>query len=133
MDSWRAANVPQLPGRGPATLLSNTATGQLTVATAGPGRQLVCLRDHPVRRHPHRARRHVPGLGPAGPGLERDAGYQVSYVQNVTDVDDPLLERADRDGEDWRAVADREIDRYRGDMAALRVLPRTGWSARSRR
>ncbi len=53
----------------------------------------------------------------------RDAGYQVSYVQNVTDVDDPLLERADRDGEDWRALADREIDRYRGDMTALRVLP----------
>ena len=44
-------------------------------------------------------------------------------MQNVTDVDDPLLERAARDGEDWRELADREIDRYRGDMAALRVLP----------
>jgi L-cysteine:1D-myo-inositol 2-amino-2-deoxy-alpha-D-glucopyranoside ligase len=47
----------------------------------------------------------------------------VRYVQNVTDVDDPLLERAKRDGEDWRTLADREIDRYRADMAALRVLP----------
>jgi L-cysteine:1D-myo-inositol 2-amino-2-deoxy-alpha-D-glucopyranoside ligase len=47
----------------------------------------------------------------------------VTYVQNVTDVDDPLLERADRDGEDWRELADREIARYRGDMEALRVLP----------
>ena len=28
----------------------------------------------------------------------RDAGHQVSYAQNVTDVDDPLLERAARDG-----------------------------------
>ena len=27
----------------------------------------------------------------------RDAGHEVHYVQNVTDVDDPLLERADRD------------------------------------
>ena len=46
-------------------------------------------------------------------------------MQNVTDVDDPLLERAARDGEDWRELADREIDRYRADMAALRVLPPT--------
>ncbi len=47
------------------------------------------------------------------------------YVQNVTDVDDPLLERAARDGEDWRELADREIQRYRADMEALRVLPPT--------
>jgi L-cysteine:1D-myo-inositol 2-amino-2-deoxy-alpha-D-glucopyranoside ligase len=53
----------------------------------------------------------------------RDAGKQVSYVQNVTDVDDPLLERADRDGEDWRSLADREIALFRSDMTALWVLP----------
>jgi L-cysteine:1D-myo-inositol 2-amino-2-deoxy-alpha-D-glucopyranoside ligase len=53
----------------------------------------------------------------------RDAGHDVTYVQNVTDVDDPLLERADRDGEDWRELARREIARYRSDMTALRVLP----------
>ena len=55
----------------------------------------------------------------------RDAGHEVSYTQNVTDVDDPLLERADRDGEDWHELAQREIARYRGDMEALRVLPPT--------
>ena len=53
----------------------------------------------------------------------QDAGHDVAYVQNVTDVDDPLLERADRDGEDWRELAAREIARYRSDMTALRVLP----------
>jgi L-cysteine:1D-myo-inositol 2-amino-2-deoxy-alpha-D-glucopyranoside ligase len=53
----------------------------------------------------------------------RDAGHEVVYAQNVTDVDDPLLERADRDGEDWRELALREIDRFRGDMVALRNLP----------
>ena len=31
-----------------------------------------------------------------------DAGLPVDYVQNVTDVDDPLFERAARDGVDWR-------------------------------
>jgi L-cysteine:1D-myo-inositol 2-amino-2-deoxy-alpha-D-glucopyranoside ligase len=55
----------------------------------------------------------------------RDAGHNVIYVQNVTDVDDPLLERAARDAEDWRDLAAREIARYRGDMEALRVLPPT--------
>ncbi len=53
----------------------------------------------------------------------RDAGHQVSYAQNVTDVDDPLLERAARDGEDWRELSGREIALYRSDMEALRVLP----------
>jgi len=52
-----------------------------------------------------------------------DARRDVVYVQNVTDVDDPLLERADRDGVDWRELAALEIDRYRADMAALRILP----------
>src|SRR5690606_38973801 len=52
----------------------------------------------------------------------RGAGHQVQYVQNVTDVDDPLLERADRDGEDWRALAERQTDLFRTDMEALNVL-----------
>lgn len=52
-----------------------------------------------------------------------DAGLDVHYVQNVTDVDDPLLERANRDARDWRALADSEVDRYRRDMEFLRVLP----------
>ena len=37
----------------------------------------------------------------------RDAGIDVRYVQNVTDIDDPLLERAARDGEDWLVLAMR--------------------------
>jgi len=53
----------------------------------------------------------------------RDAGHSVRYVQNVTDVDDPLLERAARDGEDWRELAASQIALFRSDMTALRVLP----------
>jgi L-cysteine:1D-myo-inositol 2-amino-2-deoxy-alpha-D-glucopyranoside ligase len=52
-------------------------------------------------------------------------GHTVRYVQNVTDIDDPLLERAARDGVDWRELADAEIQRFRDDMVALRVLPPT--------
>jgi L-cysteine:1D-myo-inositol 2-amino-2-deoxy-alpha-D-glucopyranoside ligase len=53
----------------------------------------------------------------------RDAGHRVRYVQNVTDVDDPLFERARRDGVDFRDLAQREIARFRDDMTALAVLP----------
>jgi L-cysteine:1D-myo-inositol 2-amino-2-deoxy-alpha-D-glucopyranoside ligase len=52
----------------------------------------------------------------------RDAGHAVHYVQNVTDVDDPLLDRAARTGENWMALAEREIALFREDMTALRVL-----------
>jgi L-cysteine:1D-myo-inositol 2-amino-2-deoxy-alpha-D-glucopyranoside ligase len=55
--------------------------------------------------------------------LWRDAGHAVHYVQNVTDIDDPLLERADRDSEDWVVLGMRETALFREDMTALRVLP----------
>jgi L-cysteine:1D-myo-inositol 2-amino-2-deoxy-alpha-D-glucopyranoside ligase len=53
----------------------------------------------------------------------RDGGQQVSYVQNVTDVDDPLLERATLTGVDWRELAESQIELFRTDMQALNVLP----------
>lgn len=53
----------------------------------------------------------------------RDAGKAVHYVQNVTDIDDPLLERAERNGEDWQELARRETDLFREDMTALRIIP----------
>ena len=53
----------------------------------------------------------------------RDRGLEVNYVQNVTDIDDPLLERAADLGIDWAALAKEETQLYREDMAALNVLP----------
>lgn len=52
----------------------------------------------------------------------RDAGVRVSYVQNVTDIDDPLLERATATGVDWRDLAQSQIDLFQTDMDALNVL-----------
>jgi L-cysteine:1D-myo-inositol 2-amino-2-deoxy-alpha-D-glucopyranoside ligase len=52
-----------------------------------------------------------------------DAGHEVAFVENVTDIDDPLLERAERDGDDWMVLAMRETALFREDMQALRVLP----------
>jgi L-cysteine:1D-myo-inositol 2-amino-2-deoxy-alpha-D-glucopyranoside ligase len=122
MDAWPAAAVPDLPGRGEPLRLYDTAAA--AVRETAPG---------------HEARMYVCGitpydathLGHAATYLAfdlvqrvwRDSGHQVHYIQNVTDVDDPLLERATQTGENWRTLAEREIQLYREDMTALRVLP----------
>ncbi|MDQ1583526.1 MAG: L-cysteine:1D-myo-inositol 2-amino-2-deoxy-alpha-D-glucopyranoside ligase [Microbacteriaceae bacterium] len=53
----------------------------------------------------------------------RDAGYHVHYAQNITDIDDPLLERATATGVDWRTLADEQIELFRQDMASLDIIP----------
>ncbi|MGH7764465.1 MAG: class I tRNA ligase family protein [Candidatus Dormibacteraceae bacterium] len=50
-------------------------------------------------------------------------GGRVRYIQNVTDIDDPLFERARRDQVDWRDLADRETKVHVRDMTVL------GWRA----
>jgi L-cysteine:1D-myo-inositol 2-amino-2-deoxy-alpha-D-glucopyranoside ligase len=50
-------------------------------------------------------------------------GVRVRYVQNITDIDDPLFERARRDGEDWRLLAERETQVHLRDMTALGWRP----------
>jgi L-cysteine:1D-myo-inositol 2-amino-2-deoxy-alpha-D-glucopyranoside ligase len=121
MEAWRGARVPELPGRGPETRVAGGGGG-LAAAAHGPGASLYACGITPY---------DATHIGHAATFLAwdllvrawRDAGHQVAYVQNVTDVDDPLLERADRDGEDWRELASREIALFRSDMEALRVLP----------
>ena len=53
----------------------------------------------------------------------RASGSEVIFVQNITDIDDPLLERAIRDGVDWKDLATSQIDLFRSDMVALHILP----------
>jgi len=124
MDAWRAAEVPVLPGRGPEPRLRDTATGELTPAATGREATLYAcgITPYDATHMGHAATFTAWDL------LVRawlDAGHDVIYAQNVTDVDDPLLERAGRDGVDWWQLALRETDRYRRDMEALRVLPPT--------
>jgi L-cysteine:1D-myo-inositol 2-amino-2-deoxy-alpha-D-glucopyranoside ligase len=122
MESWASPPVPTLPGRGRPLRLWDTATGELRPTAPGAtARMYVCGITPYDATH----------LGHAATYLAfdlvnrawRDAGHAVRYVQNVTDVDDPLLERAARDGEDWTELARRETDLFRADMTALRVLP----------
>ena len=49
--------------------------------------------------------------------------HQVKFIENVTDIDDPLLERAKRDNLEWQTLAQDQIDLFKSDMSALRILP----------
>ena len=51
------------------------------------------------------------------------AKHQVDFIENVTDIDDPLLERAKRDNQDWQTLAQEQIDLFKSDMSALRIIP----------
>jgi L-cysteine:1D-myo-inositol 2-amino-2-deoxy-alpha-D-glucopyranoside ligase len=53
----------------------------------------------------------------------RAMGKTVHFVENVTDIDDPLLERANRDKVDWKTLALSQIELFRGDMSDLHVIP----------
>jgi L-cysteine:1D-myo-inositol 2-amino-2-deoxy-alpha-D-glucopyranoside ligase len=53
----------------------------------------------------------------------RAIGVGVQYAQNITDIDDPLLERAKLTGRPWEEIATEQIDLFKTDMEALRVLP----------
>nr|AJK75269.1 cysteine--1-D-myo-inosityl 2-amino-2-deoxy-alpha-D-glucopyranoside ligase [Mycobacterium avium subsp. paratuberculosis] len=125
MRSWSSPQVPQLPGRGPELRLYDTSDRQVrpVAAGAGPGSaatMYVCgITPYDATHLGHAATYLAFDL------IYRqwlDLGHDVHYVQNVTDVDDPLLERAARDGVDWRALAEREVSLFREDMAALRIL-----------
>ena len=122
MLSWSAAPVPVLPGRGPELRLYDTSDRQVRPVTPGTKASMYVCGITPY---------DATHLGHAATYLTfdlvnrvwLDLGHDVHYVQNVTDVDDPLFERAQRDGIDWRDLADREVALFRQDMAALRVLP----------
>jgi len=50
-------------------------------------------------------------------------GRETNYVQNITDIDDPLFERARTSGTNWQSIVDTQMDIYRTDMSALNILP----------
>src|SRR5690349_3648979 len=121
MRAWSSPDVPRLPVVAPPVRVHDTSAGALVATGAdGPARMYVCGITPYDATHLGHAATYVAFdlLGRAW----RSAGREVRYVQNVTDVDDPLLERADATGEDWVALAERETELFRTDMEALRVV-----------
>lgn len=121
MRAWSSPAVPTLAGTGPEVSLHDTATqGRLTVVPDGAAGLYVCGITPYDATHIGHANTYLAFdlLNRAW----RSAGHEVRFVQNVTDVDDPLLERADKVGVDWTELAERETELFRQDMQALRVL-----------
>ncbi|MGC5628076.1 cysteine--1-D-myo-inosityl 2-amino-2-deoxy-alpha-D-glucopyranoside ligase [Georgenia sp. Z1344] len=125
MRSWSAPVVPELPDRGGEVRLTPTVGlppgGSPEPQDESTRRLYVCGITPYDATHLGHAATYV--------GYDLlvrawlDAGVEVAYVQNVTDVDDPLLERATATGVDWRALAEEQTDLFRSDMTALRVVP----------
>ncbi|MGD9958824.1 cysteine--1-D-myo-inosityl 2-amino-2-deoxy-alpha-D-glucopyranoside ligase [Nocardioides sp.] len=122
MRTWSTPHVPVLPVAGPPVSLFDARSGALVeTRPEGPARLYVCGITPYDATH----------IGHAATYLAfdllnrawRNAGHDVVYVQNVTDVDDPLLERATKVHVDWVELAERETQLFRDDMTALRVLP----------
>jgi L-cysteine:1D-myo-inositol 2-amino-2-deoxy-alpha-D-glucopyranoside ligase len=122
MKSWSVVDLPELPGRGPQLRLYDSADRQVRPTSVGDTATMYVCGITPY---------DATHLGHAATYLAfdliyriwRDNGHRVHYVQNVTDVDDPLFERAARDGVDWRDLGSQQTQLFREDMTALRVLP----------
>ncbi|KJR06700.1 cysteine--1-D-myo-inosityl 2-amino-2-deoxy-alpha-D-glucopyranoside ligase [Gordonia sihwensis] len=121
MHSWPSPKIPSVPG--PAVPLRLYDTSDAQVKPVSPGEvatMYVCgITPYDATHLGHAATYVTFDLINR---ILRDGGHDVHYVQNITDVDDPLFERAERDGVDWRDLGSREIDLFRADMEALRVL-----------
>ena len=51
------------------------------------------------------------------------SGYDVTFVQNYTDIDDKILNRAAEEGSSMQIVSERNIEAFVADMARLNILP----------
>lgn len=122
MRAWSAPEIPELPGSGTAPCLWDTPSASLIEASAErTARLYVCGITPYDATHLGHASSYL-----AYDTLQRvwlDAGYEVHYAQNITDVDDPLLERATATGVDWRELAASQVELFRSDMERLRILP----------
>jgi L-cysteine:1D-myo-inositol 2-amino-2-deoxy-alpha-D-glucopyranoside ligase len=122
MRAWSSPDVPRIGlGTAAPVRIHDTATGEVRASDpSGPARMYVCgITPYDATHIGHAATMIAFDLANRA---WRDAGHEVRYVQNVTDVDDPLLERATATGVDWTELAERETELFREDMAALRVL-----------
>ncbi|MBD8606310.1 cysteine--1-D-myo-inosityl 2-amino-2-deoxy-alpha-D-glucopyranoside ligase [Aeromicrobium sp. CFBP 8757] len=126
MRSWSSPEVPSLSdlglGEGPALSVHDTSSGAArAVDPLDTARLYVCgITPYDATHMGHAATYLTFDLMQR---VWRDRGLDVTYTQNVTDVDDPLLERATATGVDWVELAERETQLFREDMTALRVIP----------
>ncbi|TNC25412.1 cysteine--1-D-myo-inosityl 2-amino-2-deoxy-alpha-D-glucopyranoside ligase [Amycolatopsis alkalitolerans] len=122
MRTWSSVSLPRVPGTPRPLRLFDTSTGQVRPTAPGTtARMYVCgITPYDATHLGHAATYLAFDLVNR---VWQDNGHEIHYVQNVTDIDEPLLERAERDHDDWVVLGLRETALFREDMEALRVLP----------
>ena len=122
MQPWSEVTVPKLNGSpGVPTIYDSASLGMRALPIERPGTLYVCGITPYDATH----------MGHAATYLAFDtlirtwraSGVEVNYAQNITDVDDPLLERAIATNRDWQDIAAEQIALFQTDMIALRVIP----------
>lgn len=122
MNSWPGNNLPLMAGyEFPTLKIIDSNLGLVTVDAPSEFRIYVCGITPYDSTH----------LGHAATYLAFDlinryqslSGRSLNFVENVTDIDDPLLERAKRDNSNWQQLADTQTQLFKSDMSALRIIP----------
>src|SRR5215212_2191857 len=125
MQAWSSRPVPTLPPSSVANPLQAFDTAAQQLVPIGPdtgtARMYVCGITPYDATHIVHANTYI--AFDLLHRVWRDRGLAVNYVQNVTDIDDPLLERAADIGIDWAVLAEQQTKLFAADMAALNVLP----------
>jgi cysteinyl-tRNA synthetase len=104
------------------TLHNTLSRGKEEFVPGTPGRALVYVCGPTVYNRPH--------IGNARPAVVFDvlvrylrSQYEVTYVRNITDIDDKINAAAEKSGESISVISARHVEDYHADMDALGVLP----------
>lgn len=121
MKPWQQVSVPQISGKVPAPKVFDSKTQKIQELRIAPDIKIyVCGITPYDATHMGHAATYV--FFDTLIRVWQAAGAQVTYVQNVTDVDDPLIERAKLLQKDWQAIAVEQTELFKHDMEALRVI-----------
>lgn len=123
MRTWTPPELPDLPGSGSMPRLFNSATERVEPSTDNEGQVKLYVCGITPYDATHLGHAFTYLAFDLLQRVWRDAGAWTIYGQNITDVDDPLLERANETGVNWRDLADQQIALFRSDMHQLGLIP----------
>lgn len=123
MRTWTPPAIPDLPGEGMTPKLFNTAKQRLEYPAISEGRALLYVCGITPYDATHLGHAFTYLTFDVMQRAWRDANIETVYAQNITDIDDPLLERAKATNVDWQELAEEQIGLFRSDMHRMGMIP----------
>ena len=121
MKVWPPVVLPPLSVQLPALFLEDSNAGKVEVKKSRFFSMYVCgITPYDATHLGHAATYLTFDLINRYLSLEHT---NVNFVENVTDIDDPLLDRANKTNQDWQQLAEDQLTLFKNDMSALRILP----------